>query len=176
MTEMPRYNPESATLPPTRQAPTAPPIMNTIFFLLLGAALLQIIATIVGVNATNSGSYREEALKQLEAQNVTNITPEMLDNIMLVTVGTLIVMAVVSVIVYVLLALFLKMGMGWARIAAAVLAVLSLSLLIGLQMPSGLLTIVQILLGIAAAVLCFTGAAAVYFREKKDYKLANKVH
>lgn len=150
--------------------------MNTIFFLLIAAALLQIISTIVGVNSANSGTYREDARKQLEAQNMTDITPEMLDTITLVTVGTLIVMAVVSVIVYVLLAVFLKKGMGWARITAAVVAVLSLSLLIGLQMPSGLLTIVQILLGIVAVALCFTGPAAVYFREKKDYKLASKGH
>jgi asparagine N-glycosylation enzyme membrane subunit Stt3 len=98
----------------------------------------------------------------------------MIDTISVVAVGTIIVMAVVSVILYVLIGLFIKRGMGWARIVGAVLAVVSLSQLIALTMPGGIATILQVLLGLAAMVLCFTGPAAAYFKERKNFKLAQK--
>ncbi|MGP9501838.1 hypothetical protein ACT3TS_06450 [Specibacter sp. AOP5-B1-6] len=179
MSDMPRYNPEPAEFSQGQgqgqiQAPVRPSIMNTIFFMLIGAAVLQIIATIFGVLNMQSDESRTELVEKLEAQGAQNFDANMIDTTILVSTGTAIVMAVVSVILYVLIGLFIKMGMGWARIVGVVLAVASLSLLWGLTMPGGIATILQVLLGIGAMVLCFTGPAAVYFKEKKNFKLATK--
>lgn len=173
MTEMPRYNPAPETFVPA-QAPTAPPIMNTIFFMLLGAAVLHIVATIFGVMNVTSPAFRNQVEKQFTASNTPGITPEMVDTTIMFTLVTSIVVAVVAVIAYVVIGLFIKMGMGWARIVGVVLAVLSLGQLVSFTLPGGIAVILQVLLGVAAMVLCFTGPAAAFFTERKNYKLANK--
>lgn len=181
MSEMPRYNPEPAEFSQGQgqgqgqiQAPVRPPIMNTIFFMLIGAAVLQIIATIFGAMNMQSPEFRTQLEDQLQSQGAQNFDANMIDTAIVASTGTLIVMAVVAVILYVLIGLFIKMGMGWARIVGVVLAVVSLYMLWGMTMPGGIATILQILLGIGAMVLCFTGPAAVYFKEKKSFKLATK--
>lgn len=173
MTEMPRYNqvPEAFEAAP---APTAPPVMNTIFFMLLGAAVLQVMAAVLGVFEASSAAFRTRFIEQMEAQKIQNVTADMVDVAVLVSIGTIIAMAVVSVVLYVLIGLFLRKGMGWARITGAVLAVVSLSQLLGMTMPGGVAVILQVMLGIGAMVLCFTGPAAAFFTEKKNFKLANK--
>jgi hypothetical protein len=173
MSEMPRYNPGPSEFSPV-QAAVAPPIMNTVFFMLVGAAVLQIIATIFGVLNMQSDAFRTQLTDKLQSQNLPNVDASMLDTAIMVSTGTAIVMAVVAVILYVLIGLFLKKGMGWARIVGAVLAVVSLSQLMNLTMPGGIATILQILLGIGAMVLCFTGPGGAYFAAKKNYKLATK--
>ncbi|PYI39670.1 hypothetical protein CVS30_03105 [Arthrobacter psychrolactophilus] len=174
MSEMPRYNPAPNDLP-LGQAPVAPPIMNTVFFMLIGAAVLHVIASIFGIMYANSAQFREDAMKTFQDAKMTVIDESMVDTTVMVTVGTLIVMTVIAVILYVLIGLFLKKGMGWARIVGAILAVVSLYQLVGLTMPGGIATILQVLLGIGAMILCFTGAGAKYFAEKKSFKLANKM-
>ncbi|ALV45884.1 hypothetical protein MB46_10725 [Arthrobacter alpinus] len=173
MSEMPRYNPAATEFSPV-QAPVAPPIMNTVFYMLIGAAVLQVIATIFAVLQMQSDEFRTQLMDQLQTQNLPSVDANMVDTAIMVSTGTAIVMGVVAVILYVLIGLFLKKGMGWARIVGAVLAVVSLSQLMGMTMPGGIATILQILLGLGAMVLCFMGAGAAYFTAKKNYKLAAK--
>ncbi|MHA7305518.1 hypothetical protein ACX80E_09775 [Arthrobacter sp. TMN-49] len=173
MSELPRYTPEPEAFVPA-QAPTVPPIMNTIFFMLLGAAVLHIVATIFSVMSVTSPTFRADIERQFQAQNVPGITPEMIDTTVMFTLLTSLALGLVGVIVYVVIGLFIKMGMGWARIVGVVLAALSLGQFVGLTMPGGIATILQVLLGIVAMVLCFTGPGAAFFTEKKNYKLASK--
>ncbi|POH59844.1 hypothetical protein [Arthrobacter glacialis] len=173
MSEMPRYNPAPEAFVPA-QAPTAPPIMNTIFFMLLGAAVLHIVATILGIMNVTSDSFRNQVEQQLSGQNMPETTPEIVDATIMFTLVTSLAIGVVGVIVYVVIGLFIKKGMGWARIVGLVLAALSLGQLVGMTMPGGIAVILQVLLGIAAMVLCFTGPAAAFFTAKKNFKLASK--
>ncbi|MFC8303168.1 hypothetical protein ACFUCV_05720 [Specibacter sp. NPDC057265] len=173
MTEMPRYSP-AASDQTQGKAPTAPPVMNTVFWLLVAAAVMSVVSAIFSVMHAGSDKARAEMERQLVAQNVGDVTAEMLDVIISISITTVIAVTVISVIAYVVLAIFLKKGMGWARIVAAVLAVLSLGNLVGMTMPGAIAAIAQILLGVVAVVLCFTGAGAAYFRARKNYKLANK--
>ncbi|MDO5751877.1 hypothetical protein [Arthrobacter sp.] len=178
MTDMPRYNPEPD---PYRQpavamvAPTPPPIMNTIFYMLLAAAALQVIAGIFGIVHTNSSDFRAQTTEQLTKQNTPGITPEMIDVSVALVIGTLAVMTVLAVIGYVVIGLFIRKGMGWARIVGAILAVVWLIQLTGLSMPGGIATVLQILLGLAAMVLCFMQPTAGFFTARKNFRLANKV-
>ncbi|WP_269937019.1 hypothetical protein [Arthrobacter sp. HY1533] len=172
MTDMPRYNPGTPDYQPV-QAPVAPPVMNIVFWLMLAAGLMSVVAAVFGVMNANSSTVRAQVEAEL-AKRGTPVTPEMLDTVMAFSLATVIGTAVVSVIAYVVLAIFVKKGMGWARIVAAVLAVLSLGQFIGLAMPGGIATTLQILLGLAAVALCFTGAGAAFFRARRDFKLATK--
>ncbi|MHA7269788.1 hypothetical protein [Arthrobacter sp. HLT1-20] len=173
MTEMPRYNPAPDSFTPA-PAPTAPPIMNTIFFMLLGAAALHVVATIFGVIKVFSSSFRTQVEQQLRSQNIPGLTPEMIDTTIMFALTTSIVIGVAAVVAYVVIGLFLKQGRGWARMVGGVLAIVSLTQLNGLSLPSGIATILQVLLGMAAMVLCFTGPAGAFFTAKRNYKLANK--
>ena len=173
MSEMPSYNPAPTEFFPAL-APVAPPIMNTVLFMLIGAAVLHVIATIFGVLNIQSDAFRTQLTDKLQSKNMSNVEASMLDIAIMASTGTLIVMAVLAVILYVLIGLFLKKGMGWASIVGAVLAVVSLYQLISLAMPGGIATILQILLGIGAMSLCFTGAGGAYFAAKKNYKSATK--
>lgn len=156
------------------QAPVAPPLMNTIFWLLMGAAVAQIIAAVFGVLHASSDAYRQDAIKQLAAQNVTDVNAEMLEMMSVATVGTITVVAVAAVILYVLIGLFLKKGMGWARLAGTGLALISFSRYMGVNTPGGMATLLQIVLGVGAMVLCFMGPAAVFFKDKRTHKLARR--
>ncbi|MHA7176669.1 hypothetical protein ACX80D_08440 [Arthrobacter sp. Sr24] len=154
--------------------PVAPPLMDTIFLMLMGAAVAQIIAAVLGVLHASSDAYRQESITQLEATGVKDITPEMLEVMSVATVGTTILVAVAAVILYVVIGLFLKKGMGWARLAGTGLALISFSRYVGVSSPGDLATVLQIVLGVAAIALCFMGPAAEFFKEKKTYKLARR--
>lgn len=178
MTEMPRYNPESESHRQTgasNAAPTAPPIMNTIYFMLLGAAVLQVVSAVFGLLNAGSEAFRTQITDQLNAQNTPGITPEVIDVTVAFAVGGIIVVSVLAVIGYIVIGLFVKKGMGWARIVGAILAVVALSQLIGLTMPGGIVTILQMLLGLAAMVLCFIQPAAGFFTARKNFRMASKV-
>lgn len=172
MTDMPRYTPETPDYQQI-QAPVAPPVMNIVFWLMLAAGLMSVVGAVFGVINANSDTVRAQVESEL-AKRGTPVTPEMLDTVMTISLVTVILTAVVSVIAYVVLAIFVKKGMGWARIVAAVLAVISLGQFVGMTMPGGIATTLQILLGLAAVALCFTGPGAAFFRARRDFKLASK--
>ena len=44
----------------------------------------------------------------------------------------------------------------------------------GMTMPGGIATILQILLGLGAMVLCFTGAGAEVLRREEEPQVGNK--
>ena len=177
MTEMPRYNPGADPYQKPAAAmvsPTAPPIMNTIYFMLLGAAVLQVISTIFGVSQSGSQNLRRQITEQMEAQNVPGMTPDMVDMTVAISLGAVVVTALMSVAAYIVIGLFIKKGMGWARIVGTVLAAVSAFQLIGLSMPGGIATILQVLLGAAAIVMCYIAPAASFFTERKNFRLARK--
>ena len=126
MSEMPRYNPAPTEFSPA-QAPVAPPIMNTVFFMLIGAAVLQSLPPIFSVLQMQSDDFRTTLMNRCRPRRRRTSIPSIVDTAIMVSAGTAIVMTVVGVILYVLIGLFLKKGMGWARIVGAILAVVSLS-------------------------------------------------
>ncbi len=175
---MPRYNagPDPYQRPDASMvAPTPPPIMNTIYYMLLAAAVLQVIAAIFGIMHTSSSEFRTQTAEQLHNQNASGITPEMIDVSVGILIGTIVVMSVLAVVGYVIIGLFIRKGMGWARIVGAILAVVWLVQLTALTMPGGIATILQILLGLAAMVLCFIQPAAAFFTARKNFRRANKI-
>ncbi|MGO4384851.1 hypothetical protein [Specibacter sp. RAF43] len=170
---MPSYNAGEPEYAGTA-APVPPKQIGWAFQLLIAAAVLQVLATIFGVIYISSEKFRAMAAETLAKQNLPSTGADLVDVSVTVALSVAIVSAVLAVIVYVLIALFIRRGMGWARITGAVLAVISFYQLANLMMPGGLFTIVQVLAGVAAIVLCFIAPGAQYFTEMKNYRLANK--
>ncbi|MCQ9163266.1 hypothetical protein [Arthrobacter sp. STN4] len=171
---MPSYNPEWSKQPAVA-APVKPKQVGWAFQLILAAALLQVVAAIFGIVYATSDSFRATAHAAIEKQHLPNTTGRDLVSVTVATtIGFLIVSAVVAVVVYIIIALFINKGAGWARITGLVLAVVSLSQLFGLHMPAGIFSILQVLAGIAAIVLCFIKPGSLFFTDMKNFKQANK--
>ena len=145
------------------------------FQLIRAAAVLQVIAAIFGLILASSDKFRATAAEAVAKQNVQANGQDLVQISVMTAIGFTIVAAVVAVIVYVLIGLFINKGAGWARITGLVLAVLSLGLLLGLHMPAGIFTILQVVAGIAAIVMCFIKPGAQFFADTRNFKQANKL-
>lgn len=142
----------------------APKEVERAFWLIIAAGVLSLISSIVSTTST-----------QLEGPGAG------------VATALAVVFAAVATGVYILLAIFIRKGHNWARITAAVLAVLSvLSYLFGLLSSSMLegsdllqgqemvapgpletiLGVVVLLLGIAGVVMTFLKPARPYFQKQ----------
>lgn len=170
---MPSYNAGDPDYPSAAQ-PVPPKQIGWAFQLLISAAALQVLATIFGVIYISSEKFRAIAAETLAKQNVPSTGQDLVSVSVTIALTVAIVSAVLAVIVYVVIALFIRKGMGWARITGAVLAVISFYQLANLMMPGGLFTILQVLAGVAAIVLCFIAPGAQYFTEVKNYRIAHK--
>lgn len=174
-TPMPSYNPDwSQQGGAPAPVPVKPKQVGWAFQLILAAAVLQIIGAIFGVVNATSDKFRANAAETIAKQNVQSNGQDLVQAAVTTTIVLIVVVAVVAVVLYVIIGLFINKGAGWARITGLVLAVISLSQLVGLAMPAGIFTILQVLAGIAAIVLCFIKPGSQYFTDRKNFKLANK--
>lgn len=172
---MPSYNPEWSQQPSVA-APVKPKQVGWAFQLIMAAAVLQVIAAIFGVVYASSDTFRQTAAKAIAKQNLpANTNAQDLVQVTVTTaIGFTVVSAVVAVALYIVIGMFINKGAGWARITGLVLAVISLSRLVGLDFPAGIFTILQVLAGVAAIILCFIQPGAQYFTDTKNFKRANK--
>lgn len=172
---MPSYNP-GASAEPSILAPARPKQVGWAVLLIIAAAVFQIIAAVLGIVHTGSAEFRSQLTSQLAQQNIPDSGQDLVGISIGVALATIIVISALAVIVYVIIALFINKGAGWAKITAAVLAAVSLFSLAGLTMPAAIFVVLQILCGIAAVVLCFIKPGSRYFTDRKNFRLANKVH
>ena len=170
---MPSYNPEWSAQPNV-PAPVRPKQIGWAFQLIIAAAVLNVIAAIFKVVYYSTDGFRNTVTAQIAKQNVNANGQDLVSAAIGVAFVIAIVGAVISVILYIQIGLFIKRVAGWARITGLVLAVVSLSQLTGLVMPAGIFTILQVLAGIVAIVLCFIQPGAQFFTDRKNFKLANK--
>lgn len=134
-----------------------PKEVNLAFWLIIGAGILGLIGI-----PFNIAAAKEAADSQLPASGA-NITPEEFNTMLTAVV---VVFAVVGAALYALIAVFVRKGANWARIVATVFAVISLTNLFG-----GLvITVLQVLLGMAAVVLLYLKPSNEYFRASRKPK------
>jgi hypothetical protein len=173
---MPSYNPEWSQQP-IPAAPTKPTQVRWAFQLVIAAAALQVIAAIFGVVYVSSDKFRQSAAATIAKQNLPANAKanDLVQVAVTTTIGVLIATAVVAVALYIVIGLFINKGAGWARITGLVLAVISLSRLIGLTMPAGIFTVLQVLAGIAAIILCFSRPGSQYFTDSRNFRKAGKI-
>ncbi|WP_343318351.1 hypothetical protein AAFM46_13530 [Arthrobacter sp. TMP15] len=144
--------------------PAAPHLVVTAARLLLAAAAVQIIASVMAVMYAASPERLVAIQAQIDAMSGAVPSLEATRNMGVITV---VLAGIATVSAYVLFAFFLRKGRTWARVAAGVLAVLTLTQLVGFTMPQGLTTVAQIILGGLAVGLCYLPEANKYFAVAK---------
>lgn len=170
---MPSYSP-GASEQIKLAKPERPQPMQVVFWLLLAAAACHIIAMLFSAVYILSDKFRESTAADIAK---SNFPANGQDQVQLNIIGTLvilIVVAVVAVALYVLIGLFIRKGAGWARIVGTILAALSLGQLMGLTMPAGIFSILQVIAGLVAITFCYIAPGSTYFKEMKDYRVAHK--
>jgi hypothetical protein len=138
-----------------------PQLVNISFWLLIASAAIFVISTLTSLTALDDPMFRSTFEDQIEGSGA-GVTYEDMKGVI---AGTLVVFAIIGLVLYLLVAFFVRKGKNWARILGTVFAGLSV---FGLFGPPGLATI-GTLLGIAAIVLLYLPAAAPYFRRQQPF-------
>ncbi|WP_104092272.1 hypothetical protein [Arthrobacter sp. GMC3] len=172
---MPSYNPAWSGQP-AAVLPQRPRQIQWAFFLILAAAVFQVISTAFTVVYMSSEAFRDSVAAEIAKQNVPETGQDLVGMSVGIALATGVVMAVVAVIVYVAIAFLVKSGRGWARIVGAVLAAISITHLFAMTMPAGIFTVLQVASGIVAIIFCFIAPGSKYFTDMKNFRLANKMH
>ncbi|GAB3255610.1 hypothetical protein GCM10027562_17440 [Arthrobacter pigmenti] len=134
------------------------------FWLIIAAAALTVVSTIVALASLGSPAMMEQFEMIMGAQGgEAQIDTEAF---VAIAATSAVIIGIIGVAVYLLIAFMVRKGKNWARITATVLAVLSLFSLIG----GGFLQIIIVLLGVAAVVLLFTPKGSNYFNAVKAQK------
>ena len=136
-----------------------PPALTAAFWLYLAGAALGVVsatvAAIIGIGHLDSGlSGRPPG---------TDVSPGLVDAVHAVNVAFDIVLGVASVVGYVVFAVLMRRGAGWARIVLTVLSTIALvSGLVGLFVLNLLNLLVSVLV-VVAAVLIWRRSANAWF-------------
>ena len=152
--------PSEMPQPRTTPANAAPPLVNTAFWLLIGACLLWVVSVFASVAAIDDPAMRSQFDASLAASGA-EVDFEALKGVI---VGMVALIAAIGVLMYSLVAFNIRKGRNWARILGTILA--AFSLLGVLEMGLGTLSI---LAGVASMVLLDLPAAAPYFRKYQPF-------
>ncbi|HEY8589981.1 MAG TPA: hypothetical protein VIL55_10555 [Naasia sp.] len=151
--------------PPAGGGGKRPTTVEIAFWLYIATAALTLLGTIIGL--TQIDAAREAALRQLEAQGQA-LDPAAIDGIVIVGVVIGVIIGVVFTVLWALFAIFLRRGMGWARWVLLALTILALPGLFS----TNVLSIISVLLPVAATVLAFLPQSTAWYRDMRAAKLA----
>ncbi len=169
----PAPGPESGQ-PAGTKSPEAPQQIGWAAKLLLAAAVLQFAATIFSVLNIASAGYLAQVRAEIATLGLGGDIESLIDGSIVFATITAIALGIISILLYILIARYITLGATWARLVAGILAIMSLYQLTVLVMPGGIATVLQVLLGIAAVVLCYIKPGSTYFREMQIHKLRLK--
>lgn len=145
--------------------PTAPALIVVASWLLVLAAAVQLVASIIAVTYAASPSRLAEIQAQLDTMTGNVPSLELMRNIGVLSV---VLAGIGTVCAYLLFAFFLHKGRPWARTATSVLVVLTLLQLLGISFPTGWTTVAQIVCGALAVGLCYLSSPKQYFADMKE--------
>lgn len=152
---------------PYGAAPTAEPIgrpkpVEIAFWLYLAAAVLSLLALVVSFASIDA--VREQTLRQLEEQGQGDmLPPEAVEGAIWTGLVIGVVFALLFAAAYVVFAMLLRRGYGWARWVLAAFTVLAVFGVLG-----GGLGVLQFLTLAAATVLVFLPASNAWFRSAAE--------
>ena len=163
----------------SNQAPAAPPApvrpkqVDLGFWLLIAAAVVSVISIPVTISWMNSDGFRD----MLAETSTTAISASDMDAIIAVSATTTVFFSVVSLAIALLVALFIRKGHNWARIVATVFAALGLFGMVNLANAGALiavLTVLGVVLPIAAVIALWMKPSTEYFNAAKAYRQFRK--
>ena len=161
---------QAAAAPP---APVRPKQVDMGFWLLIAAAVVSIISIPVSFAWMNSVEFEESIVQN----STVAISASEMDAIIAITVATTVFIAAISLAVALLVALFIRKGHNWARIVATVFAALGLLGLTNLATGGALLavlTVLSVLLPVAAVIMLWMKPSTEYFNSAKAYRQFKK--
>lgn len=148
--------------PPLQGVPGDPVVMprqvRLACRLILLAAVINAVLTVVGCIALLTPAGRSAAIDVMTQAGLSDTS--LIDPIITATW----IIGIISTVLYIIILIALRRGKNWARIASVVLAIISLLALVS----PNLVTIVQVILGVVAAVLVFREPGASYFRKPRS--------
>ncbi|WP_051476897.1 hypothetical protein [Arthrobacter sp. Br18] len=129
----------------------APQKVNTAYWLIIAAGVVNLLSAVF-LSLNPLASVPPDQLVDLESSGVD---PASLTGLISTLV---IVFSLISLALYVLIAVMIRRGRNWARITGTVFAVLSI-----FSIASGFLAAISVLLGVAGIVLCYLKPSNEYF-------------
>lgn len=155
-------------------APVAPAQIGWAAKLLLAAAALQVIVTSLSINNISSEAYRTQLRAEILSLGAGGNVAMLVDGAILFAVVTAVAVGILSILMYITIATFLGKGAIWARLLGGILAIIAIYQASTVALPSGLVAMVQVLLGLAAIALCYIKPGSAFFREMQIHKLLLK--
>ena len=140
---------------------TVPQMVNTAFWLIVGAGAIWLISIIISMAALNDPSFRSMFEDQMSASGAADVRFEDVQGFI---IAVMVALGVIGAGLYALVAINVRKGRNWARILGTVLAALSIFFLL----PPSLASLAAIL-GIVGIVLLYLPASAPYFRKTPQF-------
>lgn len=159
--------PARPTPPEPASGPVPPRQIGWAVRLLQAAAVLQVVVTGLSIINISSAGFRAWTREALLDMGEGSILEEVVERAVKFSLVTAVAGGIVVIVIYLVLARFIAKGAMWARLAGGVIAIGSLYQITALTMPGGLVTIVEILVALAAITLCYIKPASTFFREKQ---------
>lgn len=155
-------------------APAAPRQIGWVVRLLLAAAALQVVVTTLSVINISSAAFRTRLRADILALGAGVDVEKLADGSVMFSMVTAVAVGVLSILMYLTIARFLAKGAMWARLLGGILAICSVYQASTVALPSGLVAMVQVVLGLTAMVLCYIKPGSTYFRETQIHRLLLK--
>ena len=162
-----------AKTPPSRP-PAAPAQIGWSARLLMAAAALQLVVTVLSVINISSGAFRTRLRGDLVALGMGENVESLVDGSIMFAMVTAVAVGILSVLMYTVIARFIAKGALWARLLGGILALVSMYQASTVELPGGLVALGQVLLGLAAIALCYIKPGSTYFRDTQIHKLLLK--
>ncbi len=163
--DIPRYPSSSAPAGTTSAVPPPPQYVIFAVWGFLIVALLEVVVTVISVIAVagSTAAVTTELSKQtqLSGRHIDVATLILGETVAVVAVG------VIATALYVIFAILLRRGFGWARIVLLVVTVISL---LGITGDYGL-SAVKVGIAIVATVFVFLTRSSVWFRATKQARV-----
>lgn len=137
-----------------------PKLVNTAFWLILGAGAVWVLSLLMAMGMVDSPEMRAQFEEQM-AGSGADIRFEDLRGFL---VGSIVAFAVIGAGLYALVAFNVRKGKNWARILGTVFAALSLLSIFPLSLGS-----LAVLMGIAGIVMLYLPATSPYFAKRQPF-------
>ncbi|MBO9704618.1 MAG: hypothetical protein J7474_03765 [Arthrobacter sp.] len=148
------------------EKPQEPRTIGWAFWLILSGCAFGLISSLQVFLGMDLDELFRRALEEAPASTRDILSRQSGDSLKGMVIASMVITLVLTVALYLLVAIFVKKGHHWARVLGTVLAAISVT---GFGSAS-LLDLLSILCGVVAIVLCWLPDSGAYFARMKHYK------
>ncbi|MDQ0709899.1 hypothetical protein QFZ52_002551 [Arthrobacter woluwensis] len=148
------------------EKPQEPRTIGWAFWLILSGCAFGLISSLQVFLGMDLDELFRRALEQAPASTRDILSRQSGDSLKGMVIASMVITLILTVALYLLVAIFVKKGHHWARVLGTVLAAISVT---GFGSPS-LLDLLSILCGVVAIVLCWLPDSGAFFARMKLYR------